>query len=487
MAFGSPEIVVIGAGPTGLGAAWRLEELGHRRWRLFEAAPGPGGLAASVVDARGFTWDYGCHVFHSHYGYVDSLLDAVLGDDWIEHLRDTRVWLGGRWIPYPLQNNLWRLPREDVARCLDGLLEAALGDGSGPPARTFDDWLRASFGEGLHRLFMGPYNLKAWGYPPDELGVGWMKDRVAMVDVRRLIRNVVLQADETGWGPNARFRYPAHGGMGAVWCCLSERLPPKRMRFGCRVVAVDAARRTVHLEDGQQARYDYLISSMPLDRLLALTSGIPELRAYVGKFVRTSTHVVGLGFQGCMPPALRGLSWMYFPEPDTPFHRASVSSNYSPFNVPRPGVQWSLLAEISETPHRPIDGRRVVEDTLRGFCHCGLVNADATVVSRWHQRLEYGYPTPWLGRDAVLEPVNDALEAVGVLSRGRFGAWKYEVSNQDHAVMQGAEAVERVLRGGTEYTFRGQMRDSLAPARPPPPASSARVAGEQRERSMADT
>jgi hypothetical protein len=76
-------------------------------------------------------------------------------------------------------------------------------------------------------------------------------------------------------------------------------------------------------------------------------------------------------------------------------------------------------------------------------------------VSFWHHREEHGYPTPFRTRDAVLGTVLPGLEARGVYSRGRFGAWKYEVSNQDHSCMQGVELVDRLLGvgDGTEPTL----------------------------------
>ena len=73
-------IVVIGGGPTGLGAAWRLHELGHDDWVLLEATQDVGGLASSVVDEQGFTWDLGGHVLFSHFDYFDTLMDNLLAD-----------------------------------------------------------------------------------------------------------------------------------------------------------------------------------------------------------------------------------------------------------------------------------------------------------------------------------------------------------------------------------------------------------------------
>ena len=118
------------------------------------------------------------------------------------------------------------------------------------------------------------------------------------------------------------------------------------------------------------------------------------------------------------------------------------------------------MAEVSESPEKPIDSNTIVEDVVSAFARCGFIDR-SNVASRWHRRLEHGYPTPWLGRDAVLGEVEHALVAAGVYSRGRFGAWKYEVSNQDHSLMQGVEAVERILDGAAERTFNGDMSSGL--------------------------
>ena len=76
------------------------------------------------------------------------------------------------------------------------------------------------------------------------------------------------------------------------------------------------------------------------------------------------------------------------------------------------------------------------------------------IVSEWYHRLEYGYPVPFLNRDALVKRVDEALLPLGVYSRGRFGAWKYEVANQDHSCMQGVEAVDNMLFGAEETTYR---------------------------------
>ena len=225
-ALGSdPRIVIIGGGPTGLGAANRLDELGHDDWVLLEAADSFGGLASSVVDPQGFTWDLGGHVLFSHYDYFDQLTDALLGDAWLQHIREAWVRMRSRWVPYPFQNNIWRLPEDDLVECLHGLV-ALTNAGEQSPPETFDDWILQSFGTGIADVFMRPYNFKVWAYEPKEMNVAWMGDRVATVDLGRVLENLVRRRDDVAWGPNATFRFPASGGTGSIWQALANRLPP---------------------------------------------------------------------------------------------------------------------------------------------------------------------------------------------------------------------------------------------------------------------
>lgn len=449
-------IIVLGAGPTGLSAAWRLVEHGHDEWLLIDAADQPGGLSMSVVDAAGFTWDLGGHVLFSHYRYFDQLMECALGDAWFEHEREAWVWMRERWIPYPFQNNVWRLPEEDLVRCLEGLVEIQGGGSVGPPAH-FAEWLQRAFGRGLCDVFMLPYNFKVWGYEPRAMGTTWMGERVATVDLSRVLRNLVLKRDDVSWGPNAKFRFPQRGGTGAIWQSLARQLPPQHLCMGRTVVAIDTADRRLRFSDGSVEAYDALISSMPLEQTIRLSTDLPALRPLAEKFVHSSSHIVGVGFDGAPPDALRTKCWMYFPESETPFYRVTVFSNYSANNVARPGEQWSLMAEVSESSEKPVDESRIVEQVIAGFRRVGFIGDETRIATRWHRRLPYGYPTPWLGRDEVLEEVQPVLESRGILSRGRFGAWKYEVSNQDHSAMQGVEAVDRLLLGTRESTVTGLM------------------------------
>lgn len=450
------DYLIVGAGPTGLGAAWRLAELGQHDWCLCEAGTAFGGLAGSTLDADGFTWDYGGHVRHSHYDYFDDLMDGLLGPDgWISHARESWIWVSGRFVPYPFQLNLHRLPDEAREDCVAGLRAAQSARRHTPPAH-FGDWIDATFGAGIGRLFMHPYNRKTWAHPLEEMDWRWIGDRVALPDVERVIDNSARGLDDTSWGPNSRFLFPRRGGTGAIWTALGERLRrshPASVRLDHRLVAVDAANHVACFANGERIGYRRLLTTMPLDEFAALTDERERLASPSARLRYSSTNVIGVALTGTAPAELARKCWMYFPEDDCPFYRVTVFSNYAPSNVPDPARFWSLLAEVSESSWLTRDSRSLVEDTVQGLLNTGLIASRAQVHHVWQRRLEHGYPVPTLGRDQALAEMLTILASHDIFSRGRFGAWKYEVSNQDHSLAQGVEFIDRCLTGAPERTL----------------------------------
>ena len=452
--------LIIGAGPTGLGAAWRLTQHGEHDFLVLERHDHVGGLAASFTDAAGFTWDVGGHVIFSHYPAFDALLETLLGDDVLRHERESWIRAAGTFVPYPFQNNIRRLPPELAWECVAGLLDAGRAAAAGkyetPPA-NFREWVDRVFGPGIARLFMVPYNFKVWAHPGEVMSHRWIGERVSVVDADRVIKNIILGRDDVAWGPNNTFSFPLRGGTGEIYRRLAARFAD-RVRLRAPLASLDAATKTVRTADGERLTYDRILSTMPLDRLVreVLATPAPALVDAAGRLKHNGSAIHGLGFHGA-PPDPR--CWMYFPESDCPFYRVTNFHNYSYNNTPDPDGtkprKRAIMTETSYSDHKPEDLDTLVPRTVQGLVNTTLIApGDAQrLVSTWEMRVDYAYPIPCLERDAALAVLQPALEAQGVFSRGRFGGWKYEVGNMDHSFMQGVEWAERMVSGAPETVY----------------------------------
>ncbi|KAL5600992.1 hypothetical protein BROUX41_005823 [Berkeleyomyces rouxiae] len=479
MADSKVDVLIIGAGPTGLGAAKRLNQINGPSWLIIDSADKAGGLAGTDTTPEGFLFDVGGHVIFSHYKYFDDCLDEALPkeDDWYNHQRISYVRYKGQWVPYPFQNNISMLPVEDQAKCIDGLIDAALEHRvSNTKPKDFDDWIVRLMGTGIADIFMRPYNFKVWAVPTTKMQCAWLGERVAAPDLKKVVRNVIEGKVAGNWGPNATFRFPAREGTGGIWTAVADTLPKEKTRFGKtnEVVKVDPAAHKVTLRDGSTITYGKLISTMAADQLIKQI-GDSELQEASKNLYYSSTHVIGVGIRGARPERIGDKCWLYFPEDNCPFYRATIFSNYSPYNQPQadtklptqrlangskpasteaqPGPYWSIMLEVSESTMKPVDHKTILEECIRGLINTDMINADDEIVSTYHRCFDHGYPTPSLEREDGLKVILPKLQDMDIYSRGRFGSWRYEVGNQDHSFMLGVEAADHIASGAVELTL----------------------------------
>jgi len=448
-------ILILGAGPTGLGAAYQCDKLGCDTWSLFEREDRSGGLSTSFIDEKGFTWDVGGHVLFSHYDYFDEAVKAALGNSYYEHLRESWIRILNTWVPYPFQNNIRHLPVNALEECLVGLQQI---NKTMVTTNNFREWIDTVFGKGIVKYFMGPYNSKVWGVPLESMSSRWIRERVSVVDLKRIERNIEVARDDVNWGPNNKFKFPMKGGTGAIFSGIARPFS-QHIQYNHKCSRVNLRDKTIDFSNGRRETYDILINTMSLDLFVQLCSDAPEnVRMAARELVHNSGLIVGLGFTGKRSDPK---CWMYFPEENTPFYRVTNFHNYSPFNVPSGDSEnfFSLMCETTYSPHKHVDKNTIVEETIKGLINSGMITEEdrGNIVSRYIIDIPYSYPVPTLGRDNVLKIIQPYLESRGVYSRGRFGAWKYEVGNMDHSFMQGVEVIDRIFEGKEEMTINGKV------------------------------
>eukprot|EP01055_Gregarina_sp_Pseudo9_P000066 Gregarina_sp_Pseudo_9__65@NODE_1043_length_1941_cov_71_906414_g977_i0_p1_GENE_NODE_1043_length_1941_cov_71_906414_g977_i0NODE_1043_length_1941_cov_71_906414_g977_i0_p1_ORF_typecomplete_len567_score71_26Amino_oxidase/PF01593_24/5_2e26NAD_binding_8/PF13450_6/7_9e11Thi4/PF01946_17/4_3e06Thi4/PF01946_17/3_8e02Pyr_redox_2/PF07992_14/8_6e05Pyr_redox_2/PF07992_14/2_6e02DAO/PF01266_24/4_6e05Pyr_redox_3/PF13738_6/7_1e05FAD_binding_2/PF00890_24/0_00019FAD_oxidored/PF12831_7/0_00049FMOlike/PF00743_19/0_002 len=460
-----PRVVIIGGGPCGIGAAVRLQELGYENWCLYEKSHSWGGLSASLRDDEGFLWDIGGHVVFSHYQYFDDVCAKLGPKEYNVMKRKCLLFMeeGRCSINYPLQNHLHQLPESQQLPCLQGLLTAywqslnkkdsnsAATEAASSSESSFAEWGKRVLGQGIVDVFLRPYNEKLWSWPLESMGSGWLGERVAVPDFNDVMKKFVTAMADESWGPNSEFKYPAEGGTGAIWKHVGSHLKPQNCKLGVSVDSIDSVSKRLTLSDGTHDSYDVIINTMPLPELAARLLLDSEERqqtlcSLTSQLKYSHVVIVGVGIQGPRPSILDEFQWSYFPQPDAPMFRVTALSNYSQAMCPGASY-YSLLCEVGFSEWKPRAGSvddvaQEVETALRKY---GLIQDGSEVVSRFAKNFHYGYPTPSLGRDDLLAGIHGELLQENIISRGRFGGWRYEAGNMDHSMMQGVEAADAIL------------------------------------------
>lgn len=285
-AYLGPVLLVIGAGPTGLMAAWQAAAAGHEV-TVLEASDGVGGMAGSF-ELAGVRVDYGSHRLHPAASPATlTRLRSLLGDDLQVRPRVGRVRLADRWIGFPLRP-------ADLARHLPPKVVGAVAVDTltspfrRPRADTFAEVVRAGLGPTIAELFYRPYVRKLWGVEPTELDGELARRRVSASSPAKLARRLLggRVAAEAGGNLGRTFLYPRTG-FGAI----SERLADAavgagaKIEFGARAEQFDCSQPdnvVVRLEGGRTVEADRVWSTLPIGLLAESMLPAPPVEVLAG-------------------------------------------------------------------------------------------------------------------------------------------------------------------------------------------------------------
>ncbi|MGX2031083.1 FAD-dependent oxidoreductase [Methylocaldum gracile] len=488
------DIAIIGAGPTGLSAAYHAPGA-----LLLETNDSIGGWCRSIEE-NGFTFDYAGHIMFSNDGYVHELYRKLLGDN--VHWQDREAWIysKGVYTRYPFQGGLYGLPPEVIKECLVGAIEARFGplserktlggnrreshrerdcrigdvkdccgDGilestvrwgaantrKGLPEgfANFEEFIYKVWGAGIAKHFAIPYNRKLWAVDLKAMETSWLGGRVPLPDLEDMIEGALRPVPKP-MGPNARFGYPLRGGFQAL---MNGFIPHvrDRLRLNAGVVAISPHRHTATLTDGMQIEYGHLISTMPLPvlvRSLGEEAPVHIRRASEG-LRHVSVRCVNLGIGR---PHLTEKHWIYYPE-DTVFHRIFVQGNASP-HCNAPGG-FGLTCEITYSPAKPLpcDGDALIERCVRDCQRVGMFTPDDPIWAAHQVDLPHAYVIYDHVRAENVKLIRDWLAEHDILLAGRYSEWEYY--NSDHAFLAGKRAAEAVRE---RQTKRAQHKMSSA-------------------------
>jgi protoporphyrinogen oxidase/glycosyltransferase involved in cell wall biosynthesis len=478
--------VVVGAGPTGLSAAYHLDQ----DTLLLDRNEAVGGWCRSIED-QGFTFDYAGHIMFSNDPYVLQLYQVLLGDNLHWQNREAWVYSKGVHTRYPFQGALYGLPPKVITECITGAIEARYGssrqpdttssaanckiasgdvkdlddccaDGATLPAtatatapsagavalqgqapRNFEEFIYKVWGAGIAKHFAVPYNRKLWTVPLTEMETSWLGGRVPLPDLNEIIEGA-LEPVAKPMGPNARFGYPLKGGFEAL---MKGFLPHIKgtVETSAKVVELMPQEKLLALADGRRFRYDQLVSTMPLPELVKVigANAPAEVHAAAAGLRHVSIRCVNLGIAR---ENITDKHWIYYPE-DSIFHRIFVQGNASPYCNPPGG--FGLTCEISYSEHKPlpVDGDALVARCMADLVKVGLLTPEDKLLHASLVDMPYAYVLYDHARAGNVALIREWMAQHDILLAGRYSEWEYY--NSDHAFLAGKKAAEKIRAADT--------------------------------------
>ena len=445
-------VVIIGAGPAGLTAAYQLGKKGAVS-TVLEADSVVGGISRTV-QRDGWRFDIGGHRFFTKVQAVEDLWHEILPDEeFLLRPRQSRIYYNGAFFDYPLKamNALKGLGLVEAAKCVASYGWARVRKPK--DLGSFEGWVSSRFGRRLYRIFFKTYTEKVWGVPATEIKADWAAQRIKNLSLTKAVMNAVLprknQKDITSL--IEEFQYPTHG-PGMMWerCrelveaqgskVVMESAVTKVHHAGGRAVAVTAE------HDGSPTRYDasHVISSMPISTLLKIMDPpVPEevLRAANGLSYRDFLTVA------LVVPESDGFTdnWIYVHSPDVKLGRIQNFGSWSPYMVKEGktclGLEYFVFEGDELWTSKDED---LVELGKRELAKLGLVKPER-VEAGYVVRMPKAYPMYNDTYKANVAALRGWLEAntANVFPVGRNGMHKY--NNQDHSMYTAMLSVENIL------------------------------------------
>lgn len=452
-------VVVVGAGPSGLTAAYHLSKHGHPV-TVLEADPKYVGGISRTVAYKGFHFDIGGHRFFSKSERIESLWREILPEDFLERPRSSRIYYAGKFFAYPLKpfQALVSLGLIESIRCVLSYAWAQVTPVRNP--RNFEEWVTNQFGARLYQIFFKTYTEKVWGMPCTEISADWAAQRIKGVSLVSAVLNALRPAS-TG-GPDAikslisTFRYPRKG-PGMLWDACAERMLTMggTLRLGRRVTALARDRNTgrwlVRHEgpDGTSELLDaeHVISSAPLREIAhALTPPLPEQALAAAdrlSYRDFLTVAVILRDRGTFHD-----NWIYVHDDTVKVGRIQNFKSWSPEMIPDPSLTCYGLEYFC------FEGDGLWESTDEALTERALSELEALGLARRSDyvdacvvRQKKAYPVYDDLYASNVQIIRDALSEAhaGLHLVGRNGMHKY--NNQDHAMMTGLLVAENIIAG----------------------------------------
>jgi protoporphyrinogen oxidase len=444
----APPVIILGAGPAGLSAAYELCGQGIAS-TVLERDSVVGGLARTV-EHNGYRFDIGGHRFFTKIPSIEKIWKDVLGDDLLERPRLSRIYYRSRFFRYPLEplDAVRGLGPVETLRCMFSFLRARVSPSL--PEDDFATWVSNRFGRRLFENFFEAYTEKVWGIPCRQIRAEWGEQRIRGLSLLALIRQSLRKIRHNARTPKSlirKFYYPRLG-PGMMWSRMHQTIE----RQGARVV-LNAPVEEICWEPGRIKAVhaggvvytgNHFISSMPIRELIARLNPAPpeELLKAIDDFHYRDFITVALMLRGgnVFPD-----NWIYIHDPAVAVGRIQNYGNWSPDMTPGPDTTCLGFEYFCQEG----DGFWLMSDeqltakAIQELVHLGFADASAIIDTKV-VRVPKAYPVYDGVYQRGIATMREFQRTVPNLQLvGRNGMHRY--NNQDHSMLTAMLAARNIM------------------------------------------
>lgn len=443
------QIVVIGAGPAGLTAAYELARRGKTS-TVLEATNAIGGIS-QTVERNGWRFDIGGHRFFSKLDEIRDLwVEMLEPEEWLTRPRSSRIYYEGKFFDYPLKpfNALRQLGVIEAIRCMSSF--AACRIRPPKPQDNFETWVAARFGWRLYRTFFKSYTEKVWGVPATSLSADWAAQRIKNLSLWSAVSSALIprRGRRQITSLIEQFEYPRLG-PGMLWERVAERIAESgslllhdaRVE---RIIHSDGEAKFIQCSSGEDFLVSHILSSMPLGQLV--TCAEPEAPAAVVQAARSLTHRDFLTVAHVVP-AENGFpdNWIYIHDPKVHVGRIQNFGEWSPDMV-KDGFTCLGMEYFVQLDHGlgAYSDQELIELSARELVELGLAE-QKNITESYVFRMPKAYPVYDENYDRNVLVIREWLNKhmKNVYPIGRNGMHRY--NNQDHSMLSALRSVDNIL------------------------------------------
>lgn len=409
--------LILGGGVSGISTAVFLGK--GEDYLIIEKEDELGGYCRTIFQ-DGFTWDFSGHFFHFKNEEIKNLIFENIDPNIVLQVnKKSSIIYKNKIINFPFQKNIGDLDKEEFIECL---YDFYYKDTSSDP-NNFLEWVYQNLGKGITDKFVKPYNQKLYACDISELDINAMGRFFPKVSLDEIIESLKTKRDTSY---NNNFFYPKTGAITYINSLL-KNVDQNKISKKTKITKIDKSSKIVETTNGTY-QYEYLISSLPLNRLLELTNTPHDKNVYSSNKVL----VFNLGFD---LPSNNPYHWIYIPSEEICFYRVGFYNNILGDD------RCSMYVEIGLQTNETVEIKKYLENVLKDLKSLNLIE-DHKLIS-WHSIImepAYVHLTS-KSIDDSKEKIK-SLENDKIYSIGRYGRWTY-CSIEDN-IISAKSTVEKI-------------------------------------------